>query len=60
MCVSVPTIIRKLTIDGNMKFGDHRESLSPLKVESNTIRISSVPLGKENKDASARITLSVV
>ena len=57
MCVSGPTIVSKLTVGGNMKFGSHRESLIPLIVESNTIRISFVPLGTEKKDVSARTIL---
>ena len=60
MCVSGPTIITKLPIEVNMKFGAYRELLSPLKVLSNTIQISYVPLGNENKDVSSRITPSVI
>ena len=54
MWVFGTTIIIKLPIDGKIKFGSHRELLIPLRVESNTMKISSVNLDTEKKDFRER------
>ena len=60
MCVFRLTIIIKLHIDGDMKFGAHRELLSLITVASNTIKIIYVPLGTKKNDVSVSIIPSVM
>ena len=60
MCIFGHTIISKLTIDGNIKFGYHSKFLSLITVASNTIKIIYVPLGTKKNDVSVSIIPSVM
>ena len=58
MCIFRHTIMSKLTIGVNIKFGSHREFSSPFIVASDIILILYVPLGIEKKYVSMRFTPS--